>query len=124
MYSKLNINEIDAVSVKGTSGKVKNVGYELQPDNMRPNLWVLDDGESMTLHRQSQQEELYFVLKGNGRMQVDDDTFKISTGDIVIVSPDAWRQFTARESLEVFVVGAPNVKDDGILANEVPDNKL
>jgi mannose-6-phosphate isomerase-like protein (cupin superfamily) len=39
-------------------------------------------------HRVS--EEIYFVLKGQGRMEVDGETTHVRPGDAVLIPPGAW----------------------------------
>lgn len=118
MYSKVNVDDLDPVEVEEIDPVVRPVGYELRPGKMRPNVFVYGAGESNNRHRQTEQEELYLVLDGRLRMDVDDETFEIEAGDVVVVSPESWRRLTAIQDSEVFVVGAPNVKDDGIREGE------
>jgi mannose-6-phosphate isomerase-like protein (cupin superfamily) len=35
-------------------------------------------------------EEIYFVLKGQGRMEVDGETTNVRPGDAVLIPPGAW----------------------------------
>ena len=114
MYERRNLDDIEPMSVDDIEPDLKAVGYELRPEKMRPSLWVYEAGESNNWHRQGEQEELYMVLDGRLEMTVDDETFEVGEGDVVVVSPDSWRQLTAIEDSQLFVVGAPNVKDDGI----------
>lgn len=115
MYSKLSLGELDARNVEDIEPDLKAVGYELRPEKMRPSLWTFEPGESNNWHRQEQQEELYLVLDGRLEMTVGEDSLEIEAGDVVVVPPESWRQLTAIDYSEVFVVGAPNVKDDGVL---------
>lgn len=117
-YSKRSLDDLEPREVDDIEPAVKAVGYELRPEEMRPSLWVYEPGESNNRHRQREQEELYLVLEGRLEMTVDDETFEIGTGDVIVVAPDAWRQLNAIEASEVFVVGAPNVKDDAVIAGE------
>lgn len=43
------------------------------------------------LHKHKKHEEIYIVLKGIGKYQVDDDIFPIETGSIIRVSPEGIR---------------------------------
>ena len=114
MYSRVTLDELDLREVENIEPRLKAVGYELRPEKMRPSVWVFDTDESNNRHRQREQEELYFVLDGHLEMEVDGETFEIRAGDVVVVTPESWRQLTALEESTVFVVGAPNVKDDAI----------
>ena len=56
------------------------------------------------------QEEVYVVLRGSGRMKVDDEIVEVKEWDAVRVPPGAWRGYEAGpEGLEFFVIGAPNL---------------
>jgi mannose-6-phosphate isomerase-like protein (cupin superfamily) len=61
-------------------------------------------------HTHRKQEEVYVVVRGGGRMKVDDEIFELVEWDAVRVAPGAWRGYEAgREGLEILVVGAPNL---------------
>lgn len=118
MYTRVNLDDLSRMEVDRTDPDVKPVGYELRPSAMRPNYWVYEAGESNNRHKQREQEELYYVVSGEGTMEIDGEVIDLTPGDVVVVKPDAWRQVTAESRLELFVIGAPNVKDDGILEDE------
>lgn len=118
MYEKCSLDDLELIDVDDIEPGLKAVGYELRPERMRPSVWEYAPGESNNRHRQQEQEELYLVLDGRLEMTVDGETFEVETGDVVVVPPDSWRQLTAVESSRLFVVGAPNVKDDGVRADE------
>lgn len=118
MYSKVNLDDLEERDVEDIEPRLKAVGYELRPGKMRPSVWIFDAGDSNNRHRQREQEELYYVIEGTGSMEVDGEEFDIQAGDIVVVPPESWRQITATESCTILAIGAPNVKDDEVLANE------
>jgi len=61
-------------------------------------------------HTHKQQEEVYVVLRGSGRMKIDDEIVDLKEWDAVRVPPGAWRGYEAGpEGLEIFVIGAPNL---------------
>jgi mannose-6-phosphate isomerase-like protein (cupin superfamily) len=61
-------------------------------------------------HTHKTQEEVYVVLRGNGRMKLDDEIVEISEWDAVRVAPGTWRGYEAGpEGLEIFVIGAPHL---------------
>ena len=118
MYERRNLDDLERLELDDAEPDLLAVGYELRPEKMRPSVWVYEPGESHNRHRQREQEELYLVLEGHLEMSVGDETFEVEAGDVVVVSPDEWRNLTALEESRVFVVGAPNVKDDGVLADD------
>jgi len=64
-------------------------------------------------HTHKTQEEVYVVVRGSGRMKVDDEIFEVEEWDAVRVSPGAWRGYEAGpDGLEILVIGAPNLGDD------------
>lgn len=113
-----NVHDLETREADGIDPRIRAVGYELRPEKMRPSVWVYEAGESNNRHYQREQEELYHVLSGRFEMTVDDETLELGAGDVVVVEPEAVRQLTCREAGEVFVVGAPNVKDDGVVLDD------
>ena len=64
-------------------------------------------------HTHRTQEEVYVVVRGSGRMKVDDEIVALSEWDAVRVPPGAWRGYEAGpEGLELLVIGAPNLGED------------
>ena len=120
MYSHTTLSEVDEHDVGETAPTLRSVGYHLQPAEMRPAIWEYDAGESNRYHRQREQEELYVVLEGafDVTIERDDerDVVALEKHDCLVVPPTSWRQLEATaDGSSVLVVGAPNVKDDGIL---------
>jgi mannose-6-phosphate isomerase-like protein (cupin superfamily) len=56
---------------------------------------------------------VYVVLRGSGRMKVDDEIVELQGWDAVRVPPGTWRGYEAGpEGLEILVIGAPNLGED------------
>ena len=125
MYDRVNLDELELHESTRGDGHVRAVGYELRPSKMRPAVWVFEAGDRGPKHHQREQEELYHVLSGRFEMgffggdDTDDatETFELAAGDVVVVSPDEVRQLHCVDDGEVFVVGAPNTKDDGVVVD-------
>jgi uncharacterized cupin superfamily protein len=86
-----------------------DLGRQLEARQLGARLWRLKPGQASTRHRHIDQEELYLVLEGSGRIRVDDDLLTLEPLDSVLVEPDSARQVfndTAADQLW-FVVGAP-----------------
>jgi mannose-6-phosphate isomerase-like protein (cupin superfamily) len=64
-------------------------------------------------HSHSTQEEVYVVVRGSGRMKLDEEIVELEEWDAVRVPPGTWRGYEAGpEGLELLVVGAPNLGED------------
>jgi mannose-6-phosphate isomerase-like protein (cupin superfamily) len=63
-------------------------------------------------HTHKEQEELYVVVRGSGRMKLDDEIVAVEEWDAVRVAPGTWRGYEAGpQGLELLVFGAPNLGD-------------
>jgi mannose-6-phosphate isomerase-like protein (cupin superfamily) len=61
-------------------------------------------------HTHFKQEEVYVVVRGSGRMKVDDEVVELKKWDAVRVPPGMWRGYEAGpEGLEILVIGAPSL---------------
>jgi len=64
-------------------------------------------------HTHKKQEEVYVVVRGSGRMKLDDEIVEIKEWDVVRVPPGTWRGYEGGlEGLEILVVGAPNLGEN------------
>ncbi len=62
-------------------------------------------------HKHAEQEELYVVVGGSGRMKLGDDVVELRRWDAVRVAPDVMRVLESGPvGLEVLVFGAPSVE--------------
>jgi mannose-6-phosphate isomerase-like protein (cupin superfamily) len=63
-------------------------------------------------HTHKEQEEVYVVVGGSGRMKLDDDIVEVARCDAVRVAPGTWRGYEAGpDGLEIIIVGAPHLAD-------------
>src|SRR3954466_13334556 len=61
-------------------------------------------------HTHKNQEEVYVVVRGSGRMKLDDEIVELEEWDAVRVPPGTWRGYEAGPAgLEIIVIGAPNL---------------
>jgi mannose-6-phosphate isomerase-like protein (cupin superfamily) len=59
-------------------------------------------------HTHKQQEEVYVVVHGSGRMKLDDAIVELKEWSAVRVPPGTWRGYEAGpDGLEILVIGAP-----------------
>lgn len=55
------------------------------------------------------EQELYYVLSGSGKLRVGDDTHEISAGDLVAVEPDLEHDFFhITEEITVLIILGPS----------------
>jgi mannose-6-phosphate isomerase-like protein (cupin superfamily) len=75
---------------------------------------TLEPDEVTQRHFHRVAEEIYFVLKGSGRMEVDGDTKMIRPGDAVLIPAGAWHTLENNGSSELrFLCScAPPYADD------------
>ncbi len=64
-------------------------------------------------HTHKEQEEVYVVVGGSGRMKLDEEIVAVERWDVVRVSPGTWRGYEAGpDGLELLVFGAPNLGEN------------
>jgi len=79
------------VSRDHVGGKVTkdNSTYILQDNNFLDNLTLskttLKPKQCTNGHSHDDLEEIYFFMKGSGRMQLDEEIFEVKKGDIVLI---------------------------------------
>jgi mannose-6-phosphate isomerase-like protein (cupin superfamily) len=71
----------------------------------------LEVGQATARHYHAASEEIYFVLEGRGRMELDGDLREVGPGDAVLIPPGAWHQITAEEPLRFLCCCAPPYSD-------------
>ena len=64
-------------------------------------------------HTHREQEEVYVVLRGSGRIKIDEEIVELREGDLVRVAPGAWRCTEAgADGMQLLAVGAPIPEGD------------
>lgn len=118
---KVGLNSIEARDLDEFEPRLKAVGYELRPEEMRPSVWQFEADDRMNRHYHEEQEELYHVLSGRFELELGEDgseELELEAGDVTVVAPETVRQLRCVEAGEVFAVGAPPTKDDGVVLEE------
>jgi quercetin dioxygenase-like cupin family protein len=87
-----------------------DLGRQLEAGALGARLWRLAPGQASTRHRHLEQEELYVLLEGTGRVRIDgEEPLTLAPLDTLLVEPGSVRQLfndTGEEQLWL-VVGAP-----------------
>jgi uncharacterized cupin superfamily protein len=87
-----------------------DLGKQLGAGALGARLWRLAPGQASTKHRHVEQEELYVLLEGAGRVRIDaEEPLTLAPLDTLLVEPSSVRQLfndTAEDQLWL-VVGAP-----------------
>jgi mannose-6-phosphate isomerase-like protein (cupin superfamily) len=65
---------------------------------------TLEPSQATERHYHRATEEIYFVIKGSGTMEVDGDTRTIRPGDAVLIPAGAWHQLENDGSSELRIL--------------------
>jgi mannose-6-phosphate isomerase-like protein (cupin superfamily) len=68
---------------------------------------TLDPGQATERHYHARTEEIYFLLEGEGEMEVDGDRRRVRPGDAVRIPAGAWHQIRAETPLRFLCCCAP-----------------
>jgi mannose-6-phosphate isomerase-like protein (cupin superfamily) len=105
-----SVADLDLLEGEGPGGNVRKVRRALGTRAFGVNYFVLPpnvDGREHN-HSDAGQEEVYFVVRGSGRMRIDGDEVELRPGRFVRVDPAATRMPVAGEDgLEFLTIGAP-----------------
>jgi mannose-6-phosphate isomerase-like protein (cupin superfamily) len=125
-YAKVNLLELDdsvgdrAPEIEGRFGRTPLGSRDIGVSH-----WRYAPGfRSEVAHRHREQEEVYVVVSGSGRMLLDGEVVELQRWDTVRVAPEVVRAFAAGpDGLEVIAVGGPKPEGgDGETASaEWPD---
>ncbi len=56
---------------------------------------TLDPGQATRRHRHAEAEEIYYLVEGDGEMELDGERRTVRRGDAVLIPPGAWHQIRA-----------------------------
>jgi mannose-6-phosphate isomerase-like protein (cupin superfamily) len=116
-HSRINLADVaDAAPAKGFSDRweARVAREDLHAEQTGLTHFRLHPGKrSPFMHRHRRAEEIYVVLRGHGRIKVDDEVFDVRALDAVRVAPEVARAFEAGpEGLE-FIAFGPHHDADG-----------
>ncbi|HYJ20804.1 MAG TPA: cupin domain-containing protein [Solirubrobacterales bacterium] len=87
-----------------------DLAKQLESESLGARLWRLEPGQASTRHRHAEQEELYLLLEGRGRVRIDGgEPLTLVPMDTLLVEPGSVRQlFNDTDADQLWlVVGAP-----------------
>lgn len=116
-YTKLNlIEDVDDSAPKFGMGEVLNAHFareDIEAQKFGLSLQRLKPDQRMPFgHSHGEQEEVYVVVGGSGRLKVEDEVLELAQWDAVRVDPELVRNLEAGpDGLDVVVFGTPNTRD-------------
>jgi mannose-6-phosphate isomerase-like protein (cupin superfamily) len=119
-YAKVNLRELeDSTDAEGIEGRFARSALESRDlgvslFNYAPNQ------RAGVAHQHREQEEAYIVVRGSGRLLLDDQIVDVVPWDVVRVAPEVTRAFEAgAEGLEFIAVGGPKPEGgDGVRVDD------
>jgi uncharacterized cupin superfamily protein len=87
-----------------------DLAKQLEAQRLGARLWRLEPGQASTRHRHREEEELYVLLEGTGRVRIgEEDPLTLGPLDAFVVAPRTIRQLfnDTEEDALWLVVGAP-----------------
>ena len=120
-YTIVNLMEIENGAVEGGSTlEARFARSHLDSDHIGVSHFrYAPDRRSSKGHSHREQEEVYLVLGGSGRVKLDDELIDVRPWDVVRVAPATVRGFAAGpEGLELLAIGSDRPEGgDGVQAD-------
>ena len=69
-------------------------------------------GQSTQRHYHAASEEIYFVLEGEGDVEIDGEVRRLRPGDAALIPPGAWHEITAESPLRFLCCCVPPYRDE------------
>jgi mannose-6-phosphate isomerase-like protein (cupin superfamily) len=109
-YSIKNIRDVEDSAAKYGYSETQEARFprgDLEAERTGLCHIVLHPGKRQPFaHRHKEAEEIYVVLRGSGRVKLDEEVLDVGALDAIRVSPDVTRAFEAEdEGLELIVFG-------------------
>lgn len=118
-YAKKNLNEIEDSAVKhgfSETQMARFAGEELGCESIGLALEGVKPGRRQAFgHKHEQDEEVYVIVKGSGRMRLGDEVIEVGELDAIRVAPGLMRAFEADdEGLQILAFGTHHEGDGEI----------
>jgi mannose-6-phosphate isomerase-like protein (cupin superfamily) len=117
-YTQINLDDVEDVAPANGFGhrwEARVARSSLDAEQTGLSLFRLLPGKrSPFAHRHRSDEETYVILRGSGRVKLDDEVFDVGPHDAIRIAPEVARAFEAGpEGLEFLAFGSHH-QDDGV----------
>ena len=68
---------------------------------------AVSSGEATRRHYHARTEEIYFILEGEGELEIDGERRRVSPGDAALIPPGAWHEIRASSELRFLCCCSP-----------------
>ena len=65
---------------------------------------TLEPGQATERHHHGRTEEIYFVTKGSGSLEIDGEIRKVRPGDAILIPPGAWHTLENDGTSELLIL--------------------
>jgi mannose-6-phosphate isomerase-like protein (cupin superfamily) len=118
-YTKKNLHEVEDAAVKhgfSETQMARFAGAELDCEGIGLALEGVKPNRRQAFgHRHEQDEEVYVVIEGSGRMRLGDEVIEVGPMDAIRVAPGVMRSFEADDDgLELLAFGTHHEGDGEI----------
>ena len=118
-YTVKNVKEIDNAAerfgIEGMEARFARTALELEKFGFSYQVLIPNYRQSFG-HRHANQEEVYLVLRGGGRIKVEDDVVDLKEWDAIRVPAGVTRQLeSGPDGMELLAIGAPEGGDAEML---------
>ena len=126
-YTHINLKDIEDMAVRYGQSPDLEARFAADPLGLeRSGLSYqrMAPGFRMFSHRHREQEEVYVVLSGGGRIKLDDDVVELRPLDVVRMAPETGRAVEAGpDGLELLAFGAPRSAGESVVKDveRLPD---
>lgn len=99
---------------------IRAVDEALDSQNVAMKIWYFDEGEEITYHAHSEQEELFYVLEGEFSLKLgrsgEEEFVDADEGTFWVAAPEIGHghRCVSEDGGAVLAIGAPAVEDPGI----------
>ncbi len=118
-YTKKNLREVEDSAPKfgfGEIGEARFAMGALEAQDTGVAFHKLRAGNRQAFsHKHDEAEEVVVVLKGSGRLKLDDEILDVAPLDAIRIAPQVERQFEAGDEDLEYIVFGPHCKGDGEL---------